>query len=307
MTETEATKFPKGPDGEGGDPSLPPLEGIDLGSLELLARGGQSRVYAFGDGEVLREPMREADYRRIEYEYGVYRAVQGKLPVPRVRGLAWVNGKPCIVMQKIPGPDWYGALRRDILSLLSLPRRLADLHARVLRTEVPEPLENHRGKATFCVNASAVIGDEVKRKVLALMDARADGDALCHGDFHPGNVIAGPGGESIIDWSSASRGSPLFDVAHTYLLLVNTPRLEGVGDAEFRFQRRITRFIGVRYLRRIVRTMGLDPYALWDCFLVKAAERSFYGLENEKPVLARFLAESVDAPARDLRKLTRLY
>jgi aminoglycoside phosphotransferase (APT) family kinase protein len=42
-----------------------------------------------------------------------------------------------------------------------------------------------------------------------------EGDALCHGDFHPENVIFTARGPVIIDWSTATRGHPLGDLACT--------------------------------------------------------------------------------------------
>lgn len=46
-----------------------------------------------------------------------------------------------------------------------------------------------------------------------------DGDRLCHGDFHPHNILGPPGGETLIDWLDASRGNPAGDVCRSYVLL----------------------------------------------------------------------------------------
>jgi aminoglycoside phosphotransferase (APT) family kinase protein len=46
-----------------------------------------------------------------------------------------------------------------------------------------------------------------------------DGTTLCHGDFHPGNVLVTPRGLVVIDWSSASHGDPIGDVACTSRLM----------------------------------------------------------------------------------------
>lgn len=45
-----------------------------------------------------------------------------------------------------------------------------------------------------------------------------DGNVLCHGDFHPDNILMSPRGAVIIDWPDASQGHPLADVARTSLL-----------------------------------------------------------------------------------------
>ncbi|HLF73012.1 MAG TPA: aminoglycoside phosphotransferase family protein [Anaerolineales bacterium] len=68
------------------------------------------------------------------------------------------------------------------------------------------------------VSSPAVIGEmvEVNRRhgfVLDSLEPLPDGDRLCHGDFHPANIILTGRGPVIIDWMDATRGHPLADVA----------------------------------------------------------------------------------------------
>jgi thiamine kinase-like enzyme len=46
-----------------------------------------------------------------------------------------------------------------------------------------------------------------------------DGNQLCHGDFHPGNIILTNRGPVIIDWMTASKGKACGDVARTSIIL----------------------------------------------------------------------------------------
>jgi aminoglycoside phosphotransferase (APT) family kinase protein len=59
----------------------------------------------------------------------------------------------------------------------------------------------------------------LRDEVAAALARRPHGEAVCHGDLHPGNVIMSPQGPVIIDWIDASRGDPLADVARSVLLL----------------------------------------------------------------------------------------
>ena len=65
------------------------------------------------------------------------------------------------------------------------------------------------------------------------------GDRLCHGDFHPGNILLTDGGEYIIDWVDATCGSPAADVARSCLLflghIATTPEPAEVRAAMQRF------------------------------------------------------------------------
>jgi hypothetical protein len=52
-----------------------------------------------------------------------------------------------------------------------------------------------------------------------LRESFGPGPALLHGDLHPGNVLLGPDGPVVIDWTNAVQGPPGADVAVTWLLL----------------------------------------------------------------------------------------
>jgi len=54
---------------------------------------------------------------------------------------------------------------------------------------------------------------------LRVLDGLPTGDRLCHGDFHPGNVLVAADRVGVIDWANAARGVPDADHARTLLLL----------------------------------------------------------------------------------------
>jgi aminoglycoside phosphotransferase (APT) family kinase protein len=56
-----------------------------------------------------------------------------------------------------------------------------------------------------------------------------EGDRLCHGDFHPINVLGEISRPVVIDWPDACRGDPAADVCRSYLLL--KLHAEGIADA----------------------------------------------------------------------------
>jgi aminoglycoside phosphotransferase (APT) family kinase protein len=72
------------------------------------------------------------------------------------------------------------------------------------------------------------LGDDLRASVLDLLPALPDGDNLCHGDFHPGNVMLTTKGAVVIDWMTACSGSPWMDFTRTSLLLSIGPK--GAGN-----------------------------------------------------------------------------
>jgi thiamine kinase-like enzyme len=58
--------------------------------------------------------------------------------------------------------------------------------------------------------------------VLKFLGGLSEGSALCHYDFHPGNIILSPKGPVIIDWLNALVGNQLADVSRTFMLISST-------------------------------------------------------------------------------------
>jgi len=63
------------------------------------------------------------------------------------------------------------------------------------------------------------LDDELREKLLNHLASLSDGEKVCHGDFHPGNVLLTERGAVVIDWMTASSGNPWADVARTSMLL----------------------------------------------------------------------------------------
>src|SRR4030095_15455198 len=62
-----------------------------------------------------------------------------------------------------------------------------------------------------------------------ILDGLPAGDRLCHGDFHPGNLLVCADRVSVIDWPNATRGVPEADYARTMLLLEQADPLPGTS------------------------------------------------------------------------------
>jgi aminoglycoside phosphotransferase (APT) family kinase protein len=98
-----------------------------------------------------------------------------------------------------------------------LAQQLAELHAAVHACEAPRLTSLKDEIRQWVEGADADAG--LKEAVLRRLEPLPDGDNLCHGDFHPDNVIMSARGPMLIDWSCARRGDPLADVARTWLVL----------------------------------------------------------------------------------------
>jgi Ser/Thr protein kinase RdoA (MazF antagonist) len=81
-----------------------------------------------------------------------------------------------------------------------------------------EGLPSQKEKLRRKITLAPLLPDELKQKLPGQLEALAHDSAVCHGDFHPFNLIRTDKGVKIIDWADASRGAPAADACRSYLL-----------------------------------------------------------------------------------------
>lgn len=123
----------------------------------------------------------------------------------------------------------------------------------------------------------------------SLLDELPEGNALCHGDFHPGNILKSGEKYYIIDWSGSYNGDILSDAAHTYILLEIVPDYEGMNAVKHASAKFVGNIIAAEYIKTFRRLMKFDwsDFSKW--MVIKAAERTFYGFPSEKPALIHYI------------------
>lgn len=186
-----------------------------------IAAGRTAEIFAWGEGRILKLLRPGFPPGLVQQEYAITTAIcQAGIPAPRIYEVVEVDGRAGLVYERIDGPSLLGKMERSPLRLKEHAALLARLHAAVhTHTYSPAPEDAPRQKKILAqqVQAAEVLPAAVRSAVLALLDSLPGGNTLCHNDFHPLNVLMGPGGAVIIDWESASLGSPCADVARTTL------------------------------------------------------------------------------------------
>ncbi len=251
----------------------------------LIGRGRTAEIYAWGDRHALKLFYAGWPAANAQAEAAVARRVRASgARAPAVDGVIEVDGRPGIVYERVDGPSLLRRASAQPWTLLRSARLLAELHAE-LHARPASGLPSQRQYLIEQIHAAPALSIEQKKAALDTLAQLPDGEALCHGDFHPDNILLTARGPIIIDWPLAMRGNPLADVARTSLLLrlgalpPGTPGrwLIETGRALFHHL----------YLRRYIqhRVVSRGDIATWQ--LPIAAARLSEGVSGEeKPLLA---------------------
>ncbi len=189
-----------------------------------LATGGTSDVYAWQDGQVLKLFRRRSEYHPHEIE--ATRAAHGVgLPVPAVvqAELVEVDGREGIVFERVDGPTMSQYVNANPDALADCAHAMAALHAEIHKQAAPETLIDQRVVLAHAIGRVDALEPKAKETILHVMDVLPDGHRMCHGDFHPANIIMSTQGLVAIDWSHGTRGNSLADFAQSSLLAMAWP------------------------------------------------------------------------------------
>jgi uncharacterized protein (TIGR02172 family) len=258
-----------------------------------LGIGRTAEVYPWREGQILKLFRPEVPREWIEHEARVGRIVfDAGLAAPAVGEVVEVEGRLGIIFEHIVGPSMLDDLVRRPWVLFRSARQFAEVHAAMHTCQRPELPSQRDGLARAIEHAPALPG-AAREQVLAAMLRLPDGDAICHGDYHPDNLIASPRGPIVIDWMTGTHGNPTADVARTVLLFQIAVLPEGMPATKRIMTQIFRRAFLAAYLRayRGLRPVSDAEIARWMPAL--AAARLSERIAAEEAALLR-LAQAGD-------------
>lgn len=189
-------------------------------SSKVLARGRMAEIRALDHRQVLKVFRPGVSLASAETEARKTQALHEMgLPVPRVWEVIQVEGRPALVMDRVNGVTMLEEIARHPFRIAEMGRLCALLHARIHAHSAPRWFQGAVHYLRDRIQRVSRVDESLRLRAMDL-SGRCSGDhALCHGDFHPGNIMIGKEGPVVIDWDNGVKGPPAFDVARTIVLV----------------------------------------------------------------------------------------
>jgi hypothetical protein len=182
-----------------------------------LGEGREAEVYAWGTDAVLK--LYRPGFGGHQAESLALASLTGHGVAPLLIEVVEHDGRTGVVLQRVGGTDMLTLLQRKPWQVRQLARILATSHHAIHKTAAPAELPDLRQVLADRIR-DADLPEPLERFALELLERLPSGDQLCHGDYHPGNVLLFNEWASVIDWAAAAaRGAPEADHARTLLLL----------------------------------------------------------------------------------------
>jgi hypothetical protein len=187
--------------------------------MEKIGIGRTAEVFRDDDGTAIKFFFDWLPETEAAHEAAILRSVSQVCGLaPKFHELVRMDGRCGLRFEFIGGGMAAQRMFAKPLQAFGLARAIGRLHREV-----------HSAHAFDLRTAEEVYGpglreytgmDEAARSGLLDFLRRRQGDSLCHGDFHPENVLIDEAGQMrVIDWVNAYSGDPLSDAARTYYLM----------------------------------------------------------------------------------------
>jgi Ser/Thr protein kinase RdoA (MazF antagonist) len=264
---------------------------LDRQDLKKIAEGREAEIFAWESGKVLRLMRDFPEAReRVEWQaYAMEAARAAGVRVPAVYGPTTVLGRHGLIIDRVDGPDMLTMLGTRPWLVYSVGTVSGRVQAQLHEVRAPDGLRELRPALTQTIESSDQVPRDLAGFALSVLEDLPDGDRLCHGDFHPGNIIDTGRERVLIDWSNAVRADPGADMARTDVLVRLAEPPPGTPLLVRVLARVARRVLLSAYHREYRRHRAVDEALVRRWQVPVATHRLTECLESERPGLLRLL------------------
>jgi tRNA A-37 threonylcarbamoyl transferase component Bud32 len=188
--------------------------------MRLIGQGREAEVFEWRDGRVLKLLRAPGPSTGLAFEMAALDAARSVgVSVPQAYDEVVIDGRAGLVMERLEGSDLLTIIGQKPWLVFYSGRLTGDIHARINAARAPASLPAVRDVVNRGLARLALSEPTLAEWVGRILADLPDGGALCHGDFHPGQLMFSGDRYAAFDWSGAKRGDPLFDYARTRVLL----------------------------------------------------------------------------------------
>jgi hypothetical protein len=182
---------------------------------EIVGRGAQATVYAKGEYAV--KLYRDGYPKRNVFTeaYNMANLELVNFPGPKIYEILLVNGRYGLRMDRVKGKTMSEEFR-DPERCKNTLDVLVDLQCRLQKYDKVGWMRDLKQRFHDDLVLNDRLSANLKKNLLGILGGLPDGQALCHCDFHAGNVFFDGAQYTVIDLLQVCRGDPAADAACSY-------------------------------------------------------------------------------------------
>lgn len=209
--------------------------------------------------------------------------------VPTVYEYIEREGLLAQVMQKVIGNTMIEQIQQHPFKLVQEIKGFARMHAQLLNIQSNRELNSIKTIFSYFISKPPYLDNKLIDFASKIMKQLPINNCICHGDFHPGNILIQDNSYYIIDWSGAYRSDFVSDIAHTYLLMTHVPKIPGQSHMQHAIISFMGSYMAKIYLKEILKLkeFNLADFSNWT--VIMSLLRVYYGMPSERPARINYL------------------
>jgi hypothetical protein len=260
----------------------------------LIGQGRTSEVYDWDDENIVKLYRKGMPFADVLNEFNISNCVYGNgLLTPFAKEIVEVEERKGIVFERIRGITMMHYFISKPWYLAREAHRLADLHYDMHKVKV-SGLMKQKQKLLHNINATKKLSEAKKNIIIDYLNGLDEENSLCHGDFHPDNILILKDKYVIIDWMTGSMGNAASDVARTCILLTTGALPPGNSILKKNVIEFVRNKFYSEYIKQYLKISGILMEDIEKWILPVAAARLWEGLsENEAMKLLKIIDERI--------------
>lgn len=187
--------------------------------LKKIGQGKTAEIYDYDNGKVLKLFYKAFPDEYVKTEYDVSSKLSALyMPVPNAYEIVEYENRKGIIFEKLTGNTLMQDLSKKPWTIKSIVDRMVTVYNEFSRINI-DCLRSFKEVLLTQITSAPLLSDTEKELVLSYVKSVSDGNKVCHGDFHPDNIIVNGDDVRVIDWLTAVKGPIEYDIARTYILL----------------------------------------------------------------------------------------
>ena len=183
-----------------------------------IANGRTAEIFEWGTAHILKLYLEGFPFN-ADFEFDLVNTVcAAGINTPAAVELVEVNGRSGIIYERVSGETMLTAIMSNLEQALQFAHKMAELHLAMHQqtaTTLPNQKERMQGK----IEMADQLTEGEKTAVLHHLAQLPEANHVCHGDFHPDNIMLTPDRPIVIDWIDATQGHPSADIARTKIIM----------------------------------------------------------------------------------------
>jgi uncharacterized protein (TIGR02172 family) len=189
---------------------------------KIIGVGNTATVYEWQESKVIKLFYQGYPKEAVEREFHNAKTIENMgFAKPKAYEIIFYEKRMGIIYDRVEGESLLNWVMRTG-DVQECAVSMAKLHKAIVHNRVSN-VQNYKEFLKYNIVNAPSSNSKKREEVLQMLDKLPDGNALCHGDFHPGNILISDGHMMVIDFMNVCHGNFLYDVARTVFLVEYTP------------------------------------------------------------------------------------